>query len=101
MVKNSHLMILGKLLRPSVAAGLCCVFFCSCGGGNEGADVPDTAVKILWNQSEEDYLLPEEVQNAPSGELRVSSTGEYLDRELWQEKEVLISELEELCHYEI
>jgi len=60
----------------------------------------DPTVKILWNDASREYLLPKEVEDAPSGELRLKETGEYLDRQAWKEKEVLKSDMEGLTHHE-
>ncbi len=98
MEKSDHLTKQSRRLLFFIVIALCAVLLCSCGSGGE--EPPDPVVKILWNQSDKEYLLPEEVVDAPSGEIRIKENGKYLNRAEWQEKEVLKSELEGLKHHE-
>jgi hypothetical protein len=96
-IKN-HLMYPTNILLILTLLFIGSTLLCSCGEGDKEA--PDPTIKILWNQTENKYLFPKEVIQAPSGELRVKESGEYLVREKWQEKEVLKSELAKLRHHE-
>lgn len=97
MERNDHLTKQSKRLLFYIFIVLWVAFLCFCGSGGEE---PDPLVKILWNQSEKEYLLPKEVINAPSGEMRIKENGKYLNRAEWQEKEILKPELEGLKHHE-
>lgn len=96
MARSDHSTKQSRILLTLFIISLCAVLLSSCGG----EDSTDPNVKIFWNQSEKVYLLPEEVVEAPSGELRIEKNGVYLNRAEWQEKEVLQSELERLKHHE-
>ncbi len=98
MERNDHSIRRAKAILVCFACIVCAGLLCSC--GNEGNPPPEPSVKILWNQSEQTYLLPTEVVDAPSGELRTKASGKYLDRAKWEEKEVLESEVEGLKHHE-
>ena len=98
MERSKHSTRRTRTTLVSIASVICTGLLCSC--GKESNPPPDPSVKILWNQDEKTYLLPNEVVDAPSGELRIKATGKYLDRGQWKEKEVLKSEVTGLKHHD-
>ncbi|MCF7854902.1 MAG: hypothetical protein K9N51_08895, partial [Candidatus Pacebacteria bacterium] len=84
MERNDHLIRRTKAILVCIASIMCAGLLCSCGNGSNPR--PEPSVKILWNQNEETYLLPDEVVDARSGELRIKASGRYLDRAKWEEK---------------
>lgn len=71
----------------------------SCGQSSEVDTDEDKDIVIMWNTKLEVYLIVDEVEEAPSGELRVAQTGEYLVRNDWSKVTKKESELERMHHY--
>ncbi len=96
MLTNDHSTKRSKSLLVLLAV-LCATFLSSCGRSDQ---TDDPTVKIIQNTTTQEYLLPKEVEMAPSGELRLKENGKYLDRKNWKEKEVLKSKMEGFTHHE-
>ena len=82
MLPNDRSIKLIRLVLPLLFV-LCAITLSPCGGSEQDGD---PTVTILWNRTTGTYLYRNEVENAPSGELRRKDSGEYLDKESWKKK---------------
>lgn len=95
METNDHSMIKLFKYRHLVLAFFSAVLLCSCGETD-----PNQKATIYWNETKDVYLHEKEVEHAPSGELRIKKSGEYLSKNEWHQKDLLESEIQKLRHYE-
>ena len=81
---------------PLLACVLCLLIFASvgCRGKKD-----NRTVQILTTTNTNTYLLVSEVEAAPSGEMRIYKTGEYLDKDAWVSNTVFASRLSGMKHY--
>ena len=95
MATNDHSMI--KLFKYwyLVLAFFSAVLLCSCGESD-----PNQKAAIYWNDNKNVYLRENEVELAPSGELRIKKSGEYLSKNEWRQEDRMESEIQSLRHYE-